>query len=191
MISIASSYSFVLIAISLLRPVYSSAIQFSNNSIPINSSLNLQLAFEPIFAKVKRCEIADSHFLSQTAVWSWPLLLRSRSRLWASIPRVQQHRNVQFLWKPHKHCLHRHWNSWKHRIPWDWLPNVCLPINFYSLVRDWRKRHRKLANWNAKLDMTDFGFGTLTVYNNTHLYWQWFESDNDTPLDSVYVIKDH
>lgn len=138
------------------RPLYSSAIQFSNNSIPINSSLNLQLAFEPIFAKYG----VDVYFCG------------------------------------HVHAYERQYPVYNSTITSTSYENPSSTVYIVTGTAGNIEFHEtdfptKLADWNAKLDMTDFGFGTLTVFNNTHLYWQWFESDNDTPLDSVYIIKDH
>lgn len=36
----------------------------------------------------------------------------------------------------------------------------------------------------------DYGYGRLKAYNNTHIYWEQYSSQNKKVLDYVWVIKD-
>ena len=46
--------------------------------------------------------------------------------------------------------------------------------------------------WSAFNYGADYGYSSLTVYNNTHLEWKFFTSQDDKLLDSVIIVQqDH
>eukprot|EP01121_Diplochlamys_sp_Union-15-3_P009999 TRINITY_DN275_c0_g1_i2.p1 TRINITY_DN275_c0_g1~~TRINITY_DN275_c0_g1_i2.p1 ORF type:complete len:239 (+),score=40.29 TRINITY_DN275_c0_g1_i2:681-1397(+) len=43
--------------------------------------------------------------------------------------------------------------------------------------------------WSAHREGTYYGFGTMTVYNATHLYWEAYSADDGTVHDSFWFIR--
>jgi len=137
------------------RPIYSASVNFSSHDIPMNQSLYIQQAFEPLFSKYE----------------------------------------VDLFIAGHVHAYERQYPVFNNTVTGTSYVNPKSTVHIITGAAgniEWHTNtyQSPLPSWNAFLDDVDFGFGTITVFNDTHLLWQWVEADNGAVKDEFYLVKD-
>eukprot|EP01119_Soliformovum_irregulare_P008449 TRINITY_DN21567_c0_g1_i2.p1 TRINITY_DN21567_c0_g1~~TRINITY_DN21567_c0_g1_i2.p1 ORF type:complete len:326 (+),score=77.50 TRINITY_DN21567_c0_g1_i2:369-1346(+) len=141
------------------RPIYSSAVGYSKNGVPINSilhpsnSLTLQETFEDLFYKY----------------------------------------HVDIAFNGHVHSYERNYPTYKNKRTSGYEnPKSTFNIvignggNIEGKEQDWTTPQ---PEWSGFRFGSDYGYGLLTISNDTHLEWSFYSASDNVLRDQVNVVK--
>jgi len=106
---------------------------------------------------------------------------------------------VDLLLNGHVHSYERNYPAYRNKRTGDYT-NPPSPFNIVigcagnmeglenKDEHDWNDPQ---PEWSAHRYGSDFGYGILTVSNNTHLNWKFFRAQDGGLEDSVDVVNDH
>jgi len=99
--------------------------------------------------------------------------------------------NVDIVFTAHKHDYERMWPVYGGNPKFTYN-NPNLPTYILSGAGGNREGNTGFnpnrPSWSASA-MSRWGFGIMTIYNNTHLDWSFYSPDQGTPIDSITIIS--
>ena len=98
---------------------------------------------------------------------------------------------VEWYFCGHVHSYERQWPT-KNNIPQRTYNNPTAPVYVVSgaggNIEGPTKYGDKKADWNV-IKRSEWGYGVLTINNQTHLHWQFLNATNGALVDEVNLIK--
>ena len=116
-----------------------------------------------------------------------PLVLRN------SIESLLKDNHVDFYLAGHLHNYERLWPVYNNRTVQKNYVNSQGPVNIISGAAGCQEEkdifEKENNDWSAYRS-NRYGFGIMTVYNNTHIYWKQVLAKNGHIDDEAWIVKD-